>query len=147
MPDRAVGLFSRLNYALGYRLGQPWACSLLRRLGTPGWVYPDKGILLGRAFRWSPAHTQELETHLQKWQARLPVGCATCGAVIRRLHAVGKKEERPLVLPWSELVGHVLIGGTTRSGKTRLLEVILAGGDPRARHGHRDRSQGPMPSC
>ena len=29
------------------------------------------------------------------------------------------------MLPWSELVGHVLIGGTTRSGKTRLLEVIL----------------------
>ena len=42
------------------------------------------------------------------------------------LHAVGMKEERPLVLPWSELVGHVLIGGTTRSGKTRLLEVILS---------------------
>ena len=41
------------------------------------------------------------------------------------LHAVGIKQERPLVLPWSELVGHVLIGGTTRSGKTRLLEVIL----------------------
>ena len=42
------------------------------------------------------------------------------------LHAVGRKSERSLVLPWSELVGHVLIGGTTRSGKTRLLELIVS---------------------
>jgi hypothetical protein len=40
------------------------------------------------------------------------------------LHAVGHAEEVPLVLPWSELVGQVGVTGTTRSGKTRLLEVI-----------------------
>ena len=89
-----------------------------------GWLYPDNGILLGRAFRWSPEHTQELETHLQGGKP-LPVGRDTRGGY-PALHAVGKKEEQPLVLPWSELVGHVLIGGTTRSGKTRLLEVILS---------------------
>jgi len=88
------------------------------------WLNPDRGILLGRAFRWSPEHTQELETHLQGGQP-LPVGRDMRGGY-PALHAVGKKEEQPLVLPWSELVGHVLIGGTTRSGKTRLLEVILA---------------------
>ena len=87
-------------------------------------LYPHKGILLGRAFRWSPEYTQELETHLQGGRS-LPVGRDTRGGY-PALHAVGKKEERPLVLPWSELVGHVLIGGTTRSGKTRLLEVILS---------------------
>ena len=87
-------------------------------------IYPDRGILLGRAFRWSPEHTQLLETHLQKGQP-LPVGRGMRGGY-PALHAVGKKEERPLVLPWSELVGHVLIGGTTRSGKTRLLELILS---------------------
>ena len=32
----------------------------------------------------------------------------------------------PLVLPWSELVGHVLVAGTTRSGKTRCLELLAA---------------------
>ena len=94
----------------------------------PGWVrrwlYPDQGILLGRAFRWSPEHTQELETHLQGGKP-LPVGLDMRGGY-PALHAVGKEEELPLVLPWSELVGHVLIGGTTRSGKTRLLEVILS---------------------
>ena len=122
VPDRAAGLFARLNQAFGYRMGNPWACCLLRRLGTR--VCPDAGILLGRAFRWSPEHTQELESHLQKGKP-LPVGRDARGGY-PALHAVGKKEEQPLVLPWSELVGHVLIGGTTRSGKTRLLEVILS---------------------
>ena len=121
VPDRAAGLPSRLNQAFGYRMGNPWARSLLRWLQRR--VCPDKGLLLGRAFRWSPEHTQELETHLQKGQP-LPVGRDMRGGY-PALHAVGKKEEQPLVLPWSELVGHVLIGGTTRSGKTRLLEVIL----------------------
>ena len=87
------------------------------------WLNPDRGILLGRAFRWSPEHTQELETHLQGGQS-LPAGRDMRGGY-PALHAVGRKDEQPLVLPWSELVGHVLIGGTTRSGKTRLLEVIL----------------------
>ena len=122
MPGSRSRSWLWLNQALCYRLRHPWC--------PPWWswvvrrLYPDKGILLGRAFRWSPEHTQELETHLQKGQP-LPVGRDTRGGY-PALHAVGKKEEQPLVLPWSELVGHVLIGGTTRSGKTRLLEVILS---------------------
>ena len=108
-----------------------WVCRPLAKLfhaWLPACVgsrlFVDKGILLGRAFRWSPTHTQELETHLQGGRS-LPVGRDMRGGY-PALHAVGQKEERPLVLPWSELVGHVLIGGTTRSGKTRLLEVILS---------------------
>ena len=122
VPSRTAGAFERLNQGFGYRLGHPWARWLLvlaeRRLCS------DEGILIGRAFRWSPEHTQQLETHLHGGQP-LPVGGDTRGGY-PALHAVGRKEERPLVLPWSELVGHVLIGGTTRSGKTRLLEVILS---------------------
>ena len=87
-------------------------------------LYRDKGILVGRAFRWTPEHTQELEDHLHSGQA-LPVGRDVRGGY-PALHAVGRKVERPLVLPWSELVGHVLIGGATRSGKTRLLELIVS---------------------
>jgi len=108
------------------RLPRPYAWELYTSLPDRlrRWLYPDAGILLGRAFRWSPEHTQELETHLQGGQS-LPVGRDMRGGY-PALHAVGKKDERPLVLPWTELVGHVLIGGTTRSGKTRLLEVILS---------------------
>ena len=103
-------------------------------------LYADKGILIGRGFRWGPEHTQALEDHLQGGQA-LPVGQDVRGGY-PALHAVGRKREGPLVLPWSELVGHVLIGGTTRSGKTRLLEADPVGSDPGAGDGNRDRSQG-----
>ena len=119
---RDADTFARLNQGFGYRLCNPWARWLLGRAELR--VCPDSGILLGRGFRWSPEHTQELETHLQGGQS-LPTGRDMRGGY-PALHAVGKKDEQPLVLPWSELVGHVLIGGTTRSGKTRLLEVILA---------------------
>ncbi|MDE0207299.1 MAG: type IV secretory system conjugative DNA transfer family protein, partial [Candidatus Tectomicrobia bacterium] len=103
-----------------------WARRLYSRMPAK-WkkrLYADKGILLGRGFRWGPEHTQKLEDHLQGGQA-LPVGRDVRGGH-PALHAVGRRNEQPLVLPWSELVGHVLIGGTTRSGKTRLLEVIVS---------------------
>ena len=84
----------------------------------------DQGILLGRGFRWTPQHTQALETFMRDGARPLPTGADVRGGH-PALHAVGMAQERPLVLPFSELVGHVLIGGTTRSGKTRLLEVIV----------------------
>ena len=105
----------------------PWLARKLRSRVPAKWkerLYADKGILLGRGFRWGPEHTQKLEDHLLGGQA-LPVGRDARGGH-PALHAVGRKSERPLVLPWSELVGHVLIGGTTRSGKTRLLELIVS---------------------
>ena len=90
-----------------------------------GWVYPDRGILLGRAFQWSNEHTQELEDYLHKTSKPLPMGSdARLG--YPALHAVGIGKEQPLVLPWGDLNGHMLFGGTTRSGKTRGLEVVLA---------------------
>ena len=84
----------------------------------------DRGILLGRGFQWTPQHTQELETFMRDGARPLPTGAGERGGY-PALHAVGRAQERPLVLPFSELVGHVLIGGTTRSGKTRLLEVVV----------------------
>ena len=85
----------------------------------------DQGILLGRGFRWTPQHTQALETFMRDGARPLPTGADVRGGY-PALHAVGMAQERPLVLPFSELVGHVLIGGTTRSGKTRLLESSCA---------------------
>ena len=116
--DAADLSFESVNHCLARRL---YRC--LPRKASAG-LYPDKGILLGRAFQWSPQHTQELETYVRNTASPLPTASDMRGGY-PALHAVGMKQERPLVLPWSELVGHVLIGGTTRSGKTRLLEVIL----------------------
>ena len=119
-PDGPARLRDCLAAGLDYR---PWLSHHTSRwLG--GRVYRDRGIFLGRAFRWSRGHTQELEDYLHTSSASLPTGRDGRGGY-PALHAVGLKDERPLVLPWSELVGHVLVGGTTRSGKTRLLEVIL----------------------
>ena len=90
-----------------------------------GWLYRDKGILLGRAFQWSKEHTQELEDYLHKSSKPLPMGTDS-RLGYPALHAVGMGKEKPLVLAWGDLTGHALFGGTTRSGKTRLLEVVLA---------------------
>lgn len=83
-----------------------------------------RGVCLGRAFRWNARYTQILETALAQ-DGALPVAEDARGGH-PALHAVGQAREQPLVLPWSELTGHVLITGTTRSGKTRLLEVLAA---------------------
>ena len=90
-----------------------------------GWLYRDRGILLGRAFQWSKEHTQELEDYLHRSSEPLPMG-VDVRLGYPALHAVGMKKEKPLVLAWGDLTGHALFGGTTRSGKTRLLEVVLA---------------------
>ena len=82
------------------------------------------GVLLGRAFRWHAGHTQVLETALAR-DGALPTAEDARGGH-PALHAVGEETEQPLVVPWSEMTGHVLITGTTRSGKTRLLEVLAA---------------------
>ena len=96
----------------------------------PKWLarrvnWKDRGIFLGRGFQWAPKHTQALETFLDAGDAPLPVGEDMRGGN-PAIHAVGAAEERPVVLPFSELVGHGLIGGTTRSGKTRFLELVVS---------------------
>ena len=95
---------------------RPW---LLHR----AWLR-DPGLFLGRAFRWNACYTQVLELALAQ-DGALPVAEDARGGH-PALHAVGRAYERPLVLPWSELVGHVLVAGTTRSGKTRCLELLAA---------------------
>jgi hypothetical protein len=92
---------------------------LLQRAG----VWPHAGLFLGRAFRWNAHHTQTLALALAR-DGALPVAAEARGGH-PALHAVGRRHERPLVLPWSELAGHVLVAGTTRSGKTRGLELLV----------------------
>ena len=84
----------------------------------------DPGLFLGRAFRWNGRDTQQLELAILQ-DGALPVAEDARGGH-PALHAVGIARERALVLPWSELAGHVLVAGATRSGKTRCLEVMAA---------------------
>jgi conjugal transfer pilus assembly protein TraD len=102
----------------------PWLPVTLRRWLHRHGGMPHRGVFLGRAFRWNAQDTQILETALAT-DGALPVAADARGGH-PALHAVGQGREHPLVLPWSELAGHVLITGTTRSGKTRLLEILAA---------------------
>jgi hypothetical protein len=42
---------------------------------------------------------------------------------VATLHAVGRKEEQPIFIPLSDLEGHMLVAGATRTGKTHYLQI------------------------
>lgn len=69
-------------------------------------LLPD-ALFLGRGFRWLPTHTQRL------YLCRLP----QCEHWLR---------EGRVTLPLRDRPGHTLVLGTTRVGKTRLAELLIA---------------------
>ena len=89
-------------------------------------------LFLGKGFLWKPIHTQRLYDCQQKeaqpylklsWLDRLRPLPNVGGNSI--LHGVELKEQH-VTLNLSERVGHTLVLGTTRVGKTRLLELLVA---------------------
>src|SRR6266566_8172404 len=44
---------------------------------------------------------------------------------VTTIHAVGCREEAPVFLPLSDLEGHMLVSGATRTGKTHYLQIDL----------------------
>jgi conjugative coupling factor TraD (TOL family) len=93
-------------------------------------------LYLGRGFRWDQRHTQRL------FEARLPalqhlLKPSVWAALVRgndatpaglggdpALHGV-EPDEADIWMDLSERVGHTLVLGTTRVGKTRLAEVLI----------------------
>ncbi|MBB2897779.1 type IV conjugative transfer system coupling protein TraD [Pseudomonas sp. AS2.8] len=102
-------------------------------------------LFIGRGFRWEARHTQRLlETYLP--QCRRYVEPGRYGRFIQhlfkqpsrrahltqaaigglpRLHGI-EPDEQDVCLPLNERVGHTLVLGTTRVGKTRLAELFIA---------------------
>jgi conjugative coupling factor TraD (TOL family) len=84
----------------------------------------DRRLFLGRGFRWSNVHTQRL------FDSATPEGKKYVGNISNTaggnpaLHGVEMNEE-DVWMPLSDRVGHTLVLGTTRVGKTRLLEVLM----------------------
>lgn len=74
----------------------------------PGRVY------LGRGFEWTPKQASDLDRE------------AAHGEGSTALHAVGAADERDLHLAQAELDLHLLILGSTGTGKTRMLEILIA---------------------
>jgi TraM recognition site of TraD and TraG len=80
---------------------------------------------LGHGFSWSPERANEVVT--TERNSEMVSGCnrrpGDPGGVAT-LHAVGRKEE-PIFLPLSDLEGHMLVSGATRTGKTYYLQLDI----------------------
>ena len=97
-------------------------------------------VFLGRGFRWSQKHTQRLRdtlhprvqrylqpgflTRLTHGRAWAPASLAASGGSAA-LHGVEPREQA-VWMDCAERAGHTLVLGTTRVGKTRLAELLIA---------------------
>ena len=97
-------------------------------------------VFLGRGFRWSQKHTQRLRDTLhpavQRYLRPGPLTRLICGRAWVRasftapggnaaLHGVEPREQA-VWMNRAERAGHTLVLGTTRVGKTRLAELLIA---------------------
>lgn len=85
----------------------------------------DKKLFLGKGFRWETVHTQRLyECRLSSALKYVKKIESTVLGGSTLLHGVESKEH-DVWMNLSERVGHMLVLGTTRVGKTRFLEVMV----------------------
>lgn len=88
-------------------------------------LLPD-ALFLGRGFRWLPTHTQRLYLcRLPQCEHWLSTDHPSASGGDPLLHGVELHEGR-VTLPLRDRPGHTLVLGTTRVGKTRLAELLIA---------------------
>ena len=86
---------------------------------------PDS-LFLGRGFRWLPTHTQRLYLcRLPQCEHWLRTDRPSASGGDPLLHGV-ELHEGHVTLPLRDRPGHTLVLGTTRVGKTRLAELLIA---------------------
>lgn len=87
----------------------------------------DDKLFLGKGFKWEAKHTQRLYQLKQTEFANyLPLAKKTSPAGGNTaIHGI-EVSEKDVFMNLSERVGHTMILGTTRVGKTRLLELMIA---------------------
>ena len=108
-------------------------------------LYADKGILIGRGFRWGPEHTQELEDHLQGGQA-LPVGRDVRGGH-PALHAVGQKKRAAAGFAVERTGGARADRRHDEERQDAAAGIDRVGSHPGAGNGHHHRSRRATRSC
>lgn len=84
---------------------------------------PTDKLFIGRGFLWTPEHTVMVNKLMQD-KKLLEEGEKLGG--LSFIHGVGIKDEKNIDIPLAELVGHLFIAGTTRVGKTRAYEILVA---------------------
>jgi conjugal transfer pilus assembly protein TraD len=106
--DRALRAWQRLQTCPAWTM---------RAEELPG---AEQGMYLGKGFRWTADHTQQLETALYE-DKMLPEDPARGG--YPALHAVGYHDECDFRIPWTAMNEHTLCTATTGWGKTNVLEL------------------------
>ena len=86
----------------------------------------DEMQYMGQGFSWDPQRANEVLAAEREGAAltrrkRKPSDPGGVSA----LHAVGLHDEAPVFLPQSDLEGHMLVSGATRTGKTHYLQLDL----------------------
>ncbi|EAV7067882.1 hypothetical protein FBQ62_15280 [Salmonella enterica] len=88
-------------------------------------LLPD-ALFLGCGFRWLPTHTQRLYLYrLPQCEHWLHTDRPSASGGDPLLHGVELREGH-VTLPLRDRPGHTLVLGTTRVGKTRLAELLIA---------------------
>ncbi|OJW45600.1 MAG: hypothetical protein BGO50_15385, partial [Rhodanobacter sp. 67-28] len=83
-------------------------------------------IFLGFGFPWTQTEAQMTHIVRRTDPDRLlppPEGTSSMGQPW--LHGIGMSEETPIYLPLDHTAGHMLLVGTTRAGKSRMLDTII----------------------
>ncbi|MCL4491639.1 MAG: conjugative transfer system coupling protein TraD [Nitrospirae bacterium] len=83
---------------------------------------PVDRLLIGKGFMWTPAHSKKVNLLMQD-KEMLEQGAALGG--LSFIHGIGISEERDIHVPLDDLVGHMIVMGTTRVGKTRGYEIAV----------------------
>lgn len=87
----------------------------------------QRTIFLGYGFDWTQAECQL--THMLRRQdpQRLSAPDQPADAFMGQpwIHGIGMERERPIEIPLDHTAGHILLVGTTRAGKSRMLDTII----------------------
>jgi TraM recognition site of TraD and TraG len=79
---------------------------------------------MGHGFPWDSQHANEvLATERDSKALARPERKPGDSGGVAVIHAVGCREEAPVFLPNSDLEGHMLVSGATRTGKTHYLQI------------------------
>src|ERR1700758_2464208 len=81
---------------------------------------------VGHGFSWDSRHANEVLAAERDSKALVgPKRKPGDGGGVASIHTVGLREEAPVFLPLTDLEGHMLVSGATRTGKTHYLQLDL----------------------
>jgi hypothetical protein len=79
----------------------------------------------GHGFSWDSQHANEVLAVERDSKVTARKRKPGDSGGVAAIHAVGSREEAPVFLPVSDLEGHMLVSGATRTGKTYYLQLDL----------------------